>query len=564
MLADGGLFGGTGGGLTIASGTETLTGTNTYTGATTIDLGATLKLGDGKSTGTVAGAVVDNGLVQFDYSGSVTEPGNFSGSGSAEVVAGTLVVTGTGVLGGNVSIDPGATMQWGAGGPAFLLGVGNTVIDNGALVLNFGGGGIAGPIPISGSGTLEIQSGSLNDSGASTYTGVTTIDPTGILALTAAGSIANSSNVIDNGIFDISGTTAGASITTLAGSGGVSLGGQTLTLSNASGTFSGVLADGGFFGGTGGRLTIAGGTETLTGVNTFTGLTTIDLGATLDLVGAGSIADSGDPLVNGTFDISGSSGGVDVVSLSGSGHVILGANTLTLTNAADLFSGFISGTGGLTIGGGTEILTGVNTFTGTTLIDTGATLQLGNGAGVGLLAGPITDNGLLLFDGGAGSDTIYATAITGSGALTLDTGILGLTGTNTYTGNTTIDVGATLQLGEGGTTGTVAGQIVDNGLVQFNYSGSVTTPNTIFGSGSAEVVAGTVVVTGSQRDRRHGDDRQRRHDAMGRRRTRLPGRRRRRARRQRRARHELRRRRRGRRHPDLRERHGRASIRRLQ
>ena len=54
---------------------------------------------------------------------------------------------------------------------AFLVGAGNAVVDNGALVMNFGGGGIAGAVPISGSGTVEIQSGSLSDSGASTYTG---------------------------------------------------------------------------------------------------------------------------------------------------------------------------------------------------------------------------------------------------------------------------------------------------------------------------------------------------------------------------------------------------------
>ena len=96
-----------------------------------------------------------------------------------------------------------------SGGPAFLVGAGNGVIDNGALTMNFGGGGIAGAIPISGTGTVELQSGSLNDSGASTYTGTTTIDAAGVFLLTGAGSIANSSNVIDSGVFDISGTTAG-------------------------------------------------------------------------------------------------------------------------------------------------------------------------------------------------------------------------------------------------------------------------------------------------------------------------------------------------------------------
>ncbi len=496
VLADGGISGGTGGALTIAAGTETLTGTNTYTGATTIDLGATLKLGNGGTTGTVAGAIVDNGLVQFDYAGAATLPGAFSGTGSAEVVAGTLVVTGASAIGGAVTIDNGATMQWGAGNAAFLVGGGNAVVDNGALVMNFGGGGVAGAIPISGTGTVDVQSGAFSDSGASTYTGVTTIDAAGTLALTGTGSIADSANLVDNGKFDISGTTGGASIITLSGAGGVSLGAQTLTLTDASGTFSGVIADGGISGGTGVRFSIAAGSETLSGVITYTGLTTIDLGATLKLVDTGSIADSGDPLVNGTFDISGvSGGGASVVSLSGSGQVILGANTLTLSNAADLFSGVISGTGGLTIGAGGEILTGANTYTGVTLIDTGATLQLGNGAGLGVIAGPTTDNGLLVFDGGAASNTIYAKVITGSGAVTLASGTLGLTGTNTFTGVTTINTGATLQFGEDTTTGTVAGNVVDNGSAVFDFSGAATMPGAFSGSGSAEIEDGTLLVT---------------------------------------------------------------------
>ncbi|MGH7022024.1 MAG: beta strand repeat-containing protein, partial [Caulobacteraceae bacterium] len=289
VLADGGNAGGVGGGLTIAGGTETLTGTNTYTGLTTINTGATLALGDGGTTGTVAGDIVDNGLLQFNYGGGpVTAPNNISGSGSAEAVAGTTVVTGFGTLGGTVTIDPGATLQWGDGAPGFLVGGGNAVADNGALTMNFGGGGIAGAIPIFGTGTVELQAGSLNDSGVSTYTGTTTVDSAGYLALSLTGSISNSSDVIVNGTFDISQTTGGTSITTLSGSGGVLLGAETLTLTAADSTFSGVLADGGLGGGTGGGLTIAGGTETLTGTNSYTGDTTINTGATLVLGDGGT------------------------------------------------------------------------------------------------------------------------------------------------------------------------------------------------------------------------------------------------------------------------------------
>ena len=68
-------------------------------------------------------------------------------------------MTNTSFVSGAVTIDNGATMQWGAGGPAFLVGAGNSVADNGLLLMDFGGGGIAGSVPISGKlAPVEVQS----------------------------------------------------------------------------------------------------------------------------------------------------------------------------------------------------------------------------------------------------------------------------------------------------------------------------------------------------------------------------------------------------------------------
>ena len=61
-------------------------------------------------------------------------------------------------------------------------------------------------------------------------------------------------------------------------------------------------------------------------------------------------------------------------------------------------------------------------------------------------------------------------SISGTGTLTqAGTGTTTLTGANTYTGGTTISAG-TLQVGNGGTTGRVAGDVVDNGALVFNRS----------------------------------------------------------------------------------------------
>ncbi len=128
---------------------------------------------------------------------------------------------------------------------------------------------LAGPIS-DGSAPGDIvktSAGTLVLSGANTYTGATTISG-GTLALSGAGSIAASSGVTDNGNFDISAAGADVPIASLAGSGAVTLGARSLTLSAASDTFSGAIS------GSGG-LTLASGHEILSGTSAYTGPTTI-------------------------------------------------------------------------------------------------------------------------------------------------------------------------------------------------------------------------------------------------------------------------------------------------
>jgi len=83
------------------------------------------------------------------------------------------------------------------------------------------------------------------------------------------------------------------------------------------------------------------------------------------------------------------------------------------------------------------------------------------------LQGPaITDNAALVFSQNfAGT---YAGSIGGTGAVTVQGGgTVAFTGANTYSGDTTIN-GATLQLGNGGTSGSIAGDVVNNGTLAIN------------------------------------------------------------------------------------------------
>jgi autotransporter-associated beta strand protein len=88
------------------------------------------------------------------------------------------------------------------------------------------------------------------------------------------------------GTFDFSGLpTAGTTAGSIEGAGRFNLGANTLTVggNDLSTTVSGVIADGGSSGGTGGALVKVGnGTLTLTGANTYTGGTTIN-GGTLQI-----------------------------------------------------------------------------------------------------------------------------------------------------------------------------------------------------------------------------------------------------------------------------------------
>ena len=327
-----------------------------------------------------------------------------------------------------------------------------------------------------------------------TASGATTINAPGLLA----SDLANGSllPIFDSGTLVLDGPPISSyefSITSLGGT--IDVNGQNSVggLSASSAIISSPITD--YAVGAMGSLSIidsvGGGVLELTAVNTYTGSTTIGSGATLALSGAGSIATSSAVDVVGTFDVSATTSGATITTLSGAGSVVLGAQTLTLSAAIDTFGGVISGLGGLVLSSGAEILTGTNTYTGGTSINDG-TLSLGND-------NVLADAGMVNVSGGtlaidSFSDTVAAVTLS-SGSITGTTGVL--TGASydvtNATGSTTISA---ILGGSSVLTKTGAGTLVMSGVNQFTGGTNINGGTLSLGNDNVLADAGMVNVSG--------------------------------------------------------------------
>jgi autotransporter-associated beta strand protein len=508
--------------LILTSGTQYLGGGSNVFGQGITVTGGTLQLG-GYSSDITLGYNVDNaGTLEYYSNYAVTMNGVVSGAGivnkngsgiatittaqtytgATTITAGTLKLTGAGGIAQSSGVEVDSIFDLTESTDAAiqsLSGSGTVRLGEKSLAITAGAGEFSGTI--TGSGTLTISGGAQTLSGTNTYTGATTV--TGGKLVLIAGSSLKSAVALNGGNLDLSAgvtSTGNATIKSLAGSGTVSLGANTLVLSAASDTYAGVMT------GTGG-LWITSGSETLSGNSTYTGTTTVTSGT---LVLTGSLAATSKLNINGTFDATNASGTtLTFTSLAGTGSVAVGAHGLVLNTASgtstvfagvisDKIVGNVSGGASLTVSGsGIQVLSGDNTYTGGTTISSGATLQIGNGNTKGSVIGNVVDNGTLRFY--RLDSSTFANTISGSGSVVqAGIGTTILTGTNTYSGTTTISAG-TLQIGDGTTTGSIAGTtgIVDNGTLAFSpAAGTTTTINTaISGSGNVSILTGTVILT---------------------------------------------------------------------
>lgn len=416
-----GLISGSGELVQMGSGTTILTADNSYSGLTTIAAGI-LQLGNGGTSGSIVGDVINDGQLIFNRSNLLLLPGSISGSGSViQIGSGTTVLTGDSDYSGGTTISAGALQLGNGGSSGSVIG---DIVNNSQLVFDRSNQLVV-PGTITGSGSVsQIGSGTTILTADNSYSGGTIIT-VGILQLGDGGTTGSIvGNVVDNGelAFDRSDVV----------------------------TFSGLIS------GSGSLAQIGTGTTILTANNSYGGGTTISAGIL--------------QLGNG-----GTSGSII-------GNVVNNGELAFNRSDVVIFSGLISGSGGLAqIGSGTTILTADNSYGGVTTISAG-TLQLGNGGTTGNIVGDIVNDSRLIFN--RANQLIVAGNISGSGSVSqIGTGTTILTGDSDYGGGTTISTGA-LQLGNGGTTGSITGDIVNDSQLVFDRSNLLSLAGIISGSGS--------------------------------------------------------------------------------
>ena len=412
------------------SGKWVVTGNNTNSGVTTI-ISGTLQVGASPNGSLGSGDIINNAVLVFNRTGTLTNSGAISGSGSVtNVGSGTVILANDNTYTGGTGIGAGSTLQVGNGGATGSLASGNGIVDNGTFIINntglftYLGNGL-----ISGTGNVIVRgSGVQKFIGNNTYTGWTLIDPGATFQPCEGNQGALVSSVVtNNGTLKFVRQDTGAFIY----AGNIVGSGQVVRDVNNF-----LAAD-----------------VTLTGNNTYTGGTIIQGGELI--IGNGTTV--GSIIGNVLFTNSAIADVARTITFNHSDNVTFPGNITYATTLAFGNRGIVK-----QLGAGTLTLTGNNDYPGGTTISAGI-LQVGNGGTSGAIGtGPVDDESLLIFN--RSDDMTFGGVISGNGSVfKLGAGKLTLTATNTYFGSLVIsngtvfingqDFAASIYVAAGGTLG---------------------------------------------------------------------------------------------------------------
>ncbi|HSV16685.1 MAG TPA: autotransporter-associated beta strand repeat-containing protein, partial [Tepidisphaeraceae bacterium] len=210
-------------------------------------------------------------------------------------------------------------------------------------------------------------------------------------------------------------------------------------------------------------------------------IVTVAGGASMSVAAGATIPTSLSVVDNGTVTLNGAT---TLGTLSGSGVVTLNGANLTIASGGTVGNVLQDGgsAGSLTVNAGSPlILTGANTYSGATAINSGATLQIGNGGATGGLAATsaITNAGTLVYNLAAPSAVTIANAIANTGTLNFNSaGDLNVTGAITGSG-TLRQTGAGTTSLSGDISGFTGGITLGGGTLVFNYAAPTTVSNAI-------------------------------------------------------------------------------------
>ncbi|WP_160168914.1 autotransporter outer membrane beta-barrel domain-containing protein [Bradyrhizobium sp. Ai1a-2] len=240
--------------------------------------------------------------------------------------------------------------------------------------------------------------------------------------------------------------------------------------------------------------------------------------ATLNVRSGGVLETTGINLGSGTRQINFDNATVRALAISSAflgsagNQTNIAAGGLTVdTNGFTVRALGLSGVGGLTkIGAGTFTLGAASTYTGETVIQQGtlalagpaasandalanssrvvanATFDISAIAGAGSHIKSLAGSGMVTLGAKnliiTNANDTFAGSINGTGGLTLTSGTQTLSGANAYSGATTV-TGGTLQIGNGGTSGSIIGNVTNNGTFAFNRADRLDFAGTVTGSG---------------------------------------------------------------------------------